>query len=236
MHSKVGLRLVMLAVVALVSAGCEALGARKADYHPAINPANFQAKVDNPYYPLVPGTTFTYVEKTRFETSENTITVTHDTKRVMGIDCTVVHDVVTTDGHVAEDTYDWLAQDKDGTVWYFGEDTREISPGGQVSTLGSWEAGIDGAQPGILMPARPTPGEPYRQEYLAGIAEDMGQVAVLGESVTVPAGTFTDTVKTTDWSMLEAGNEYKWYARGVGVVREMSSSGEVVTLTSIARE
>ena len=229
-------RFLMVAAVVTAGTGCEALGTRKADYHPTINPADFQPKVDNPYYPLVPGTTLKYVETSRTDSSENEITVTHDTKRVMGVECVVVHDVVRKGGRVAEDTYDWLAQQKDGTVWYFGEDTREISPGGQVSTLGSWEAGVDGAQPGILMPAHPTPGAPYRQEYGVGVAEDMGQIVALGEVVTVPAGTYTDTVKTLDWSLLEAGNENKWYARGVGVVKEVATGGDVATLISVTRE
>ena len=226
----------MVAVVVSAGAGCESMGLRKADYHPKINPADFQAKVDNPYYPLVPGTTFRYIEKSPTDSSEDEITVTHETRMVMGVECTVVHDVARKNGQIAEDTYDWLAQDKDGTVWYFGEDTKEFSPGGQVSTLGSWEAGINGAQPGILMPAHVTPGEPYRQEYLAGVAEDMGQIVALGEAVSVPAGDYTDTVKTQDWSLLAAGNEYKWYARGVGVIKEVATGGEVATLISITRQ
>lgn len=227
---------VLIGVAQIAGSGCVALGLSPADYHPKIDPANFQAMVDNPYYPLVPGTTYKYIEKALGETSENEITVTHETKVVMGVPCVVVHDVVVKNGVVAEDTYDWLAQDKQGTVWYFGEATEEISPGGIVSTLGSWEAGIDGAQPGILMPAHPTPGEPYRQEYGLGIAEDMGQIAALGETVTVPAGTFKDCVRTLEWSLLEPGSEKKWYAKGVGVVREESTIGEVATLISITRE
>jgi len=228
---------VLLPLLALTfDVGCVALGLRAADYRPRIDPANFQATVDNPYYPLVPGTTYAFVETARGERNETEVTVTHETKRVMGVECVVVHDVVTENGEVAEETWAWVAQDKQGTVWSFGEATQEISAGGAVSTLGSWEAGVDGAQPGILMPANPTPGEPYRQNYRLGIAEDMAQIEALGESATVPAGTFADCVRTEEWSMLEAGNTRKWYARGVGAVRSEATGGEVETLVSITRE
>ncbi|MEK6374024.1 MAG: hypothetical protein AABO58_15160 [Acidobacteriota bacterium] len=226
-----------LAVVLLLTltAGCVAFGLRTADYHPQINPADFQTTAANPYYPLVPGTTLKYTENDKGEVSENEVTVTHDTKMVMGVKCVVVHDVVMRYGRVAEDTYDWLAPQQDGTIWYFGEDTKEISPGGRVSTLGSWEAGISGGQPGILMPGQPQPGTPYRQEYGPGAAEDMGQIVALNETVKVPAGTFTGCVKTKEWSLLESGHEYKWYAKGVGLVKEEATGGAVVMLQSITR-
>ena len=236
MHAKKITSLALLGLVLVVGHGCETMGFRAADYHPQINPADFQSNVDNPYYPLVPGTTLKYIETDRGETSENEITVTHDTKMVMGVKCVVVHDVVKKKGQIAEDTYDWLSQHKDGTVWYFGEDTKEISPGGLVSTQGSLEAGINGAQPGILMPGHPEPGEPYRQEYGRDVAEDMGQIVALGEIVTVPAGTFRDCVKTKDWSLLESGDENKWYCRGVGVIKETSSGGVEAVLVGITRE
>jgi hypothetical protein len=144
-----------------------------------------------------------------------------------------VHDVESREGRVVEDTYDWYAQDKDGTVWYFGEATNEIHRDGSTSTGGSWEAGVNGALPGIIMPAHPKPGEPYRQEYAKGHAEDMGQVVAVGESVQVKAGSYKDCVKTKDWSMIERGSENKWYARGVGFVRSLSSGGEVAELVSV---
>lgn len=191
------------------------------------------AAIDNPYFPLVPGTTMKFLEKDGIKTAENLVEVTQDSKTIGGVKCVVVHDTLSENGALTEDTYDWYAQAKDGTVWYFGEDTKEFKPGGQVDSKGSWEAGVKGAQAGIIMPGVATPGKPYRQEYLAGEAEDMGQVVALGESVTVPAGTFTDVVRTKEWSMLESGSEKKWYARGVGVVREEATAGEVATLISI---
>ena len=205
-------------------------------YHPRIDPAQFQATVDHPYFPLVPGTITKYEEKDGILTSENMVEVTHDTKTVAGVQCIVVHDIVTQEGALKEDTYDWYAQAKDGTVWYFGEDTKEYKPSGAVSTAGSWEAGVNGAEPGIVMPAAVRPGEPYRQEYLADKAEDMGQIVAVGESLTVPAGTYTDVVRTKEWSMLESGSESKWYAKGVGVIREVATAGEVATLVSITKK
>ena len=215
-------------------AACIALAFGKEAYAPKIDPANFQSKIDNPYFPLVPGTVFTYTETVEGETSENEVTVTHETKTLLGVKCVVVHDTLKTKGQMKEDTYDWYAQDKQGAVWYFGEDTKEFKEGGAVDTKGSWQAGING-MPGIMMPANPKPGEPYRQEYSPNNAEDMGQVVAVDEKVTVPAGTYSGCVKTLDWSLLEAGHENKWYAKGVGVVKATATGNEVETLISIKR-
>ena len=209
---------------------------REAPYRPHINPADFQTTVDNPYFPLVPGTVWKYIERTSTETLENEVTVTHNTKVIMGVRCVVVHDKVTQDGRLKEDTFDWYAQDKNGTVWYFGEATREYGPGRRVSTEGSWEGGVHGAQPGVIMMGHPRIDDSYRQEYLRGHAEDRGRVVALDESVIVPAGSYTGCVKTDEWSDLETGVENKWYARGVGVVKEVSETGDEVTLVSITRE
>jgi hypothetical protein len=202
-------------------------------YKPVINPANFQSKVDNPYFPLVPGTTLKYEEKSGGQVSENEITVTPYTKEIMGVQCVIVHDIVRQKDAVKEDTFDWYAKDKQGNVWYFGEATREYKSDGTANHEGSWEAGVHGAQPGIIMPPDPKPGEPYRQEYSPKNAEDMGQIVATNETVTVPAGKFADCVKTKDWSLLESGHEYKWYAKGVGVVKSESSGGEISQLISI---
>lgn len=204
-------------------------------YLPQIERANFlQGKVDNPYFPLVPGTVLKYAEESGGETTENEITVTHETKEIMGVKCVVVHDTVTEKGRLKEDTYDWYAQDKQGTVWYFGEATKEFKAGGVVSTKGSWEAGVNG-QPGIIMPGDPKPGQPYRQEYSPHNAEDMGQIVSVGETVKVPAGAFSHCLKTKDWSLLERGSENKWYAKGIGVVKTRSSGGETASLISIKK-
>jgi hypothetical protein len=153
----------------------------------------------------------------------------------MGVKCVVVHDTVKTGAQLVEDTYDWYAQDKEGTVWYFGEQSRESRHGRAVDAKGSWMAGVNGAQPGIIMPANPKPGAPYRQEYLAGEAEDMAQIVGVNEPVQVPAGTFKECIRTKEWSMIESGTEKKWYARGIGVIRTESADGEVSVLISIKK-
>ena len=229
-------RFSVLAIALLLSLGCGSNASAKGKgYDPHIDPANFQTKVDNPYLPLIPGTTYKYLEKEGRDTRENIVTVMPDTKVVMGVTCTVVHDVVNEKGVLKEDTYDWYAQDKEGNVWYFGEDTKEYKKNG-VDTEGSWEAGVGPNRPGIIMPSHPTPGKPFRQEYGPGHAEDMGQVIALHETVTVPDGTFKDCVKTKEWSLLEAGHENKWYAKDIGVVRTESTSKEIVTLISVTHE
>ena len=223
-------------VVVMLAGGINAAAKQGGrEYRPHVDPADFQAAVDNPWFPLVPGTKFVYLEKEGGRTSENEVTVTNETKLVMGVTCVVVHDVLRTNQVVTEDTRDWYAQDRTGNVWYFGEDTKEFHAKGRVSTEGSWEAGVSGAQPGLLMPASPTPGSPYRQEYLAGKAEDMGRVMATGESVTVPYGRLADCIRTREWSMLESGSEKKWYAKDVGFVRSESTSQETSELISITR-
>jgi hypothetical protein len=167
----------------------------------------------------VPGTRYIY--RGGEETIE--VTVTHDTKQILGVTTIVVHDVVSIDGETIEDTYDWYAQDNSGNVWYLGEDTKEYENGQVVSTEGSWEAGVDGAKPGIVMHAtQPAIGSPYRQEYYACKAEDMAEVVSLDESVTVPYGSFDNSLQTREFTPLDPDvNEYKYYAPGVGLVLEV---------------
>ena len=203
---------------------------------PKIDPANFTHIVNNPWFPLMPGSTATFIEQIGREKRENKVAVTHETKTIMGVKCVVVHDTVTRDGTVLEDTFDWYAQDKQGTVWYFGEATREFKSGGRMSTEGSWEAGVNGAQPGIVMPGHPKVGDRYRQEYLASVAEDIGQIAALDETVAVPLGSYKGCVRTREWSMLDSGTSKKWYAKGIGLVRAESTDGEVSTLVSLTRK
>ena len=208
-------------------------------YAPNINPSDFVAKIGNKYFPLEPGTTFVYEGKTEDGTERNTVTVTPDTKRVMGVECTVVRDSVSVDGELAELTFDWYAQDKKGNVWYFGENSKEYENGKVTSTKGSWEAGVDGAKPGIIMQADPKVGETYRQEYYEGQAEDMAKVLGLNESATVPYGSYDHLLLTKDWNPLEPGViEQKYYAAGIGNVLEVGVKGtsERVELIDIKKE
>ncbi|MBI5500388.1 MAG: hypothetical protein HY907_09105 [Deltaproteobacteria bacterium] len=202
-------------------------------YQPVIDPANFVAVVDNPLYPLVPGTTYTY------EAGDETIVVavTNETKLVQGVTCIVVRDTVTVAGEVTEDTFDWYAQDRDGNVWYMGEDTKEYEDGVVVSTEGSWQAGVDGAKAGIIMKASPAVGDSYRQEYLPCEAEDEAEVIATDEPVTVPAGSYLHCLRTHDSTRLEpALNEDKYYCPGIGVALEinLNTGGRLELVSRIA--
>jgi hypothetical protein len=193
-----------------------------------LDPADFTTKIDNPYWPMQPGTRWVYRE-TGGDGPPNrvVVTVTDFTKRVRaGIVARIVHDRVTQAGRLVEDTMDWYAQDGDGNVWYLGEDTREYEDYTKVSTKGSWEAGIDGAQPGVIVPAHPRVGMAYRQEHRAGTAEDRARVLALDERVEVPVGSFDQVLMTRDWTPLEPDVvEHKFYARGTGPVLTMDVSG-----------
>jgi hypothetical protein len=155
------------------------------------------------------------------------VTVTHRTKRIAnGIEARVVHDVVTEKGVPTEVTDDWYAQDADGNIWYLGEDTTEYENGKPVSSSGSFEAGVDGAEPGVVLPAEPQPGMTYRQEYYEGEAEDQGTIIALGEQAEVPAGHYEDVLMTRDTNPLEPKVlEFKFYAPGVGPVLATTVSG-----------
>lgn len=193
---------------------------------PSPRPGDFVATVDNPWFPLEPGTVWTY-RSTGFEGSQtDTVTVTDRTRVVQGVTTTVVHDVVTADdGTLLEVTYDWYAQDTDGNVWYFGEQTTSYDTG-KRSTEGSWEAGIDGAEAGLMMAANPRVGDGYRQEFRAGVAEDRATVLSLSERRSVAAGTFDGLLQTKEATALEPGLiERKYYAPGLGVVYEETISG-----------
>jgi hypothetical protein len=187
-----------------------------------LDPSRFTSRIDNPYWPMTVGTRWVFREGDQ----DNVVTVTNQTKRIMGIEARVVHDIVTSNGQLVEDTLDWYAQDAQGNIWYMGEDTKEYENGKVVSTAGSWQGGVDGAQPGILLPANPRPGMAYRQEYLKGQAEDAAQVLSLSQRVRVPFGSFDRVLTTKDYTPLEPSVvEHKFYARGVGPVLAITVSG-----------
>jgi hypothetical protein len=184
------------------------------------------AGIDNPYLPLAPGSRWVYEGTTDEGAERIDVTVLDDRHPVMGVDAVVVRDTVTVGGQVVEDTADWYAQDVDGNVWYLGEDTAEYEDGEVVSTRGSWEAGVDGAQPGIIMPADPRPGLAYRQEYLEGEAEDLAEVVAIGRTATVAGREHDDVVVIREWNPLEPDVvEEKSYAPGVGPILEQQTQG-----------
>ena len=199
-------------------------------YSPSINPSDFTTTIDNKYFPLKPGTTFVSRRKTKNTTERDVMTVTHSTKQIMGVKCVVVYDRVLAHAKLTEKTFDWYAQDKKGNVWYFGENSKEYK-NGKVSTGSSWEAGKDGAEPGVIMQAHPKVGQTYRQEYLKGSAEDMAKVLDLNGSVTVPYRSFDHVLVTKEWSPLEPGVvAHKYYGAGVGDAKEVAVKGPLETL------
>jgi len=185
--------------------------------------------INNPYFPLLPGTVFHYVntieehhEKSR---EHETMTVTSDIKNILGVNCEAVHDVIKEDGQLTEDTYDWYAQDTLGNVWYFGEYTKELTDTGW-STEGSWEAGVDSAAPGIIMFGMPAlfVGQTYYQEFSLGVAEDQATLLSVTATATVPYGSFSNCVKTKEFTALDPKDiEHKFYAPGVGQVLGVSA-------------
>jgi hypothetical protein len=218
-------RIVLLAL-ALLAAGCGAddKAALPQGSDPVeIDPSRFSAEIDHPFWPMEPGTIWVYREgEQRVE-----VTVTDRTRTVMGVETRVVHDLVTENGVPVEDTLDWYAQDDDGNLWYFGEDTTEFEDGKPAGHAGAWEAGVDGALPGILLPADPEVGMTYRQEYYAGEAEDRAKVLSLDEPVSVPFGDFTGALQTEDTTPLEPDVvEQKFYVRDVGPVLALKVKGD----------
>jgi hypothetical protein len=193
-----------------------------------LNPADFTTQIDNPYFPLPVGAQW-HVRVTNQEglVQQQVITVTDKTKKMGdGVTARVVHDVVSEGGKPVEITEDWYAQDREGNVWYFGEDTAEIKPNGQRDTSGSFEAGVNGADAGIAMLAHPTPGQTYREEYFVGHAEDRTRVLALDQQAEVPFGHFRNVILTEDYTPVEPNVlELKMYAPGIGQVLAQTVSG-----------
>jgi hypothetical protein len=203
----------------------------------APEPARFVTRVDNPWFPLKPGTTYVYRGSKDGQPSRDVFKVTRDTKVIQGVRCTSVSDRLYKGGRLAERTTDWYAQDRAGNVWYFGEDTAELAPNGKVKTTeGSWQAGVNGARAGILMPAHPRIGQTARQEYYKGHAEDHFRVLSVSARVRTPAGSSPSALLTEEWTPLEPGVlDHKVYARGIGTVSERTVKGgsERNTLVSV---
>lgn len=212
---------------------CEELGGGR--YDPRIDPNDFENPLANAFFPLVPGVTRLFEKDTDEGRESVMVTVTFDTKSILGIECIVVQDTVTLEGELVEDTLDYFAADRWGNVWYFGELAMNFEDGELTDLDGSWLAGVDGAKPGIVMKAAPKVGNTYRQEYLATEAEDAATVVGLGRTVDVDFGTFTGCLETRDFSPLEPDHlEAKFYAPGIGTVLEVSlGSGARLELVGI---
>jgi len=223
-------------VLVLVGGVVAAANARAPRIVDPIDPANFDSPVANQYFPLEVGQLAVLKGQEDGSRLVNRVEVTGDTKVILGVTTTVVFDRVWEDGALAERTYDWYASDDAGNVWYFGEDTATLDEHGHVtSTSGSWEAGVDGAVAGIIMPADPRPTDAFRQEYLKGEAEDQAWITQRFAERTVPFGHLTDLVRSYEWTRLEPGVvARKFYAPGMGIVAEQDVAGGTESLELVA--
>ena len=220
------------------SADIPAPDAKAAASSSQFDPGDFSNVVDNKYLPWRPGTRFVYVGEEDGEPMRDITVVTHQHKTILGVDVVVVLDRVYLSGDLAEQTLDWYAQDKSGNVWYFGEDSKEFEDGEVVSTAGSWEAGKNGARPGIIMPAHPHVGQTMQQEFAPGVAEDMARVLHLGLKVSVPYGSFNHCIETEEFTPLEPGvSEVKFFCPGIGFVKARDVQGGTahMALTRVSR-
>ena len=194
--------------------------AAAAVYNPRIVPADFTHTITNPYFKLTPGSIRITKGTKDGVPQTHTTRVTTDTRVVAGVRCVVVSDNVTTNGALSEKVTDWYAQDRKGNVWYFGEATADYEKGVVTTTKGSWLTGVDGAKPGIVMPANPTPGPSYYSEFRPGVAEDKGQVLRTDVALTVPYGSYHNVVVIRDTNPLDPTLiSHKWYAKGVGLLK-----------------
>jgi hypothetical protein len=211
------------AVAALVCVACGSAGGGTAP----VTQTTFVTRVDNPWFPLKPGTTFVYKGGKDGRRGRDVVTVTNRTRVIRGVRCTGVADHLFLDGKLAERTTDWYAQDARGNVWYFGEATAELDKSGRVTSReGSWLAGVNGARAGIFMPARPKVGASFRQEYYKGHAEDHFMVLSKSASVVVPYTASPRALLTKEWTPLEPDTlDHKLYIRGIGLVKEETIKG-----------
>lgn len=201
-----------------------------------ISPGDFVRGVTNPWFPLKPGSVWRYKGLKEGVETTDVVTATHRTKKILGVTATVVHDVVSVNGRPEEVTDDFYAQDRHGNVWYFGEETEELNTQGKTTgTEGSFEAGVEGARPGVLIPGHPKVGLVGRQEFLRGEAEDHFRVLSLKVSVSVPLVSTAMGLRTREWTPLEPATvDNKYYVRGVGTVREIAVEGPVERLELVA--
>jgi hypothetical protein len=221
-------RLILATSVVLIAFGCVACGSSEARTRtPNAREAAFVRSVDNPWFPLKPGTTFVYTGAKDGKRGRDVVRVTSRTRMIRGVRCTAVDDRLYASGRLAERTTDWYAQDSKGNVWYFGEATAELNKGGRVTSReGSWLAGVAGAEQGIFMPAHPNVGQSFRQEYYKGHAEDHFTVLSLSASVVVSYTASAHALLTKEWTPLEPDViDHKLYIRGIGLVKEETIKG-----------
>ncbi len=209
---------------------------KKTGYNPHIIPAEFVKGVSNKYFPIIPGRTRSYAVANGDSGDLMTVTDTADTRLVMGVLCLGVHERGLNSERLFEDTWRWFAQNQDGDVWFFAQETKKYDFN-VVSGDWSWQAGTDGAKPGIVMPGRPQDylNQQYQEELVTGVAEDKAQVLSLNETVTVPYGTFSGCLKVKVFS---GRDEYRYYASGIGLIlsETVLAGGRRVELVGIGNE
>jgi hypothetical protein len=224
-------RSLVIAIAVLALAACGGEGTRSSGLPQGtkpvkLDPADFTTTIDNTYWPIRPGSHWVYREVEDGEVHRDDVTVTNQTKMLGGIEARVVHDRVSQHGQTLENTDDYYAQDSHGNLWYLGENTAEYENGRLKTREGSWKYGVDGAQPGVIVPASPKQGMQYREEYYKGHAEDAAEVLNVGSQVQVPFGRYHGAMLTRNFSAIEPTvEEMKLYAKGVGPVMELVVSG-----------
>jgi hypothetical protein len=204
---------------------------------PAFDKLNFQhpLKIDNKYFSFKPGAIMIYNgTDEEGKPDRDVITVTNDTKEIQGIPTRAVNDTEWVNGKLVETTNDWYAQDDKGNVWYMGEDTTDFT-NKKNAHEGSWQAGVKGGRGGIIMMAEPKVGVTYDQEVAKGVAEDKATVLSLNNNVSVPYGSFSNVLKTKEFSPLEPDvSENKYYVANVGDIKEKTKgSKEGIELVQI---
>jgi hypothetical protein len=232
--------LLLVAAPLLMLTNCKKETVRQIDssYKPDVSISKFTSSttITNPYYPITAGKKYIYEGTTpdgleRIE--EQRLTTT---KIILGITCIVVEFKAFLNGTLIEKAIDWYAQDNTGNLWYFGEAVDNYNTNGTLRDhAGSWEAGVDGAQPGTIMPANPQTGMAYREEYYFNHAEDRAEILATGQTVIIPLGTYTNCIKTRNWTELEPSlNENKYFAPGIGLVKEVDiKDGSEIKLIAI---
>jgi hypothetical protein len=232
--SRGAVAVIAVTVVATVPASSAPPGSQSCPKPPAL-PNQWASQIDNPYLPLEPGTTLTYRGKVEGKNVTDVFAITNQTKLIEGVNARVIHDQVFRGGNLVEDTFDWFAQDADGNVWYFGEDTKELDHGTVISTEGSWEAGVNKANAGIFMPAHPAVGDFFKQEDAKNVAEDCTRIVSLNASVTTPFVSSDNALKSEEFSLLEPGVlDNKYYVKGIGNVAERTVQGGSDTLDLVS--
>ena len=207
-------------------------------YKPDVSITKFtnSTTITNPYFPAIPGKKYIYEGQTEdgLERIEEQRLTT--TKTILGVACIIVNFKAYLNGILIEEAWDWYAQDNNGNVWYFGEAVDNYNTNGSLlDHAGSWEAGVDGAQPGTIMPTIPQAGLAYREEYYFNHAEDRAEITATGQTVNIPLGTYTNCIKTKNWTELEPdANENKYYAPGIGLIKEENvTDNTIIVLIAI---